>query len=481
MADNDNTEKKSGEMQSVDDILAEILNKDGGFSDSFNDRFSAYLGESASQFTAALHPDLSDRQGEAEAGQRVLYEEPETSSARRVTADERIKKLTDEKLPENIRNIYAETEIKAQRPEFTAGGSVLYPTMGSGVSGERVVFDADWEERAKKEAEHAQKVREDRMLRGDSPYVRSITGRSFNPNVSGSGSAYIDPLSEEKDIASPEYSKGSKDEGLSSFFLSGPPADQRKNESAGAGAYAVKKERQNTSAGGSVGAGEKPDWLQVVDKGAKKKKKNKKSGKATVYAELPRKKDSTAESDAGRPEKNEKKREPSPDTPQSTPERVRYSPEHGEKLIKRNEEETANLKNTVAGIVEKYNKRSEEEAEMRRRALEEQQRKEAEAKAAEAERRKNFSEEFLDIIDSADNSDDYEDITRFDGNSAPRENFVFSDSDTVKDGEKAPTDGFGRFFDIPADVTSGKNVPDKEKIVDSDRAGGKNKKGRKKK
>lgn len=433
MADTENKATQNGSEQSVDDILAEILNKDGSFREDFNDRFSAYLGESASQFTASVNTDLSDRRGEMPVGQRVEFEEPSLPGAAKPDEREELERRVNSQLPENVREVYEETSRNAKRPGFSPNGSVLYPTLGSGASGERVVYDADWEEKAKSEAARIRRVREDRMLRGDSAYVRSFVNP--NPNVSGSGSLYIDPLSEEKDTDSPEYLRGSRNEGLNSFFLSGPPVSQRKNNAADGRTAdrSAKTERSEDIYGESrkKPPEEKPDWLQVVDKNAKKKKKRgKRQEEEAAPAEEKPARD-LANERFGIPENAipvSRRPEKTAERGEKVPERRRPVAPPEEQLIRRTREETADLKVTVADIVDKYNRRSEEEEAARAKEAEERALREAEEKRLEEERRRSFSEDFLNVIDSGSAEkgfDEYEDITSVDGRSEPDSSFVF--------------------------------------------------------
>lgn len=181
--------------ESVDDILSEILGDEGGFNEEFTELYAKYLGGSGSRMADALSVDLSDRTGELRTRPRVEYEDPDLVIPPKPDTTKRI----IDRLPESMREVYSAAERQVQRPEFTSGGEVRYPSMGVGESEERVVFDADWEERAKEEAAKREAIRRDNMLRGDSAYVRSFVtgGRSAPVN-----SAYIDPLSDigEEDI-----------------------------------------------------------------------------------------------------------------------------------------------------------------------------------------------------------------------------------------------------------------------------------------
>lgn len=184
--------------ETVDDILDQIMGEDGGFNDEFTELYAKYLGGSALEIADALNVDLSDRTGESRTHTRVEYEDPDLAFRPKV---DMTKRITD-RLPENMRDIYAAAEKQVQRPEFTSGGEVKYPSMGVGESEERVVFDADWEETARQEAAKREAIRRDNMLRGDSVYARSFVSGG-RPMADGGvprpavNPAYIDPLSDD--------------------------------------------------------------------------------------------------------------------------------------------------------------------------------------------------------------------------------------------------------------------------------------------
>ena len=200
--------KTSGE--SAEDILAEILGADGTFNSEFNGLFERYLGvNSVGQapvappvFTPAV-PVSSNANTDytKQIGQRVEYESPEYVSQQHKSNQFDI----EEKLPVNVREVYSSTASQAQKPEFTAQGTVRYPVMGVGEAEERVVYDADWEEKAKKEAARLERVRQDNMLRGDSAWARSFVSGGIPmanrvPNAvkrPAVNPAFIDPLSED--------------------------------------------------------------------------------------------------------------------------------------------------------------------------------------------------------------------------------------------------------------------------------------------
>lgn len=183
-----------GLNESVDEILKDIMGEDGGFNDEFTEMYAKYLGGSAVNIADTLAFDLSDRSDEPQSTPRVEYEDPDLKPRPKPDMTRRI---TD-RLPVYAKEAYVAAERQAQRPEFTSGGEVRYPSMGVGESEERVVFDADWEEKAKEEAARREAIKRDNMLRGDSAYARSFVagGRPMTGPVSVNP-AYIDPLSDD--------------------------------------------------------------------------------------------------------------------------------------------------------------------------------------------------------------------------------------------------------------------------------------------
>lgn len=199
--------------ESAEEILAGIIGKDGTFNEEFNGLFERYLGSNfvepvrSVQTPAVPAQTVKTTTGvrdySNEIGERVEYESPEYVSQQGKTHQDSF----EEKLPVNVRSVYSNMASQAQNPEFTSQGTVKYPTMGVGEAEERVVFDADWEEKAKKEAARLERVRQDNMLRGDSAYARSFYSGGVpmssrvptvqkRPNINP---AYIDPLSDDTD------------------------------------------------------------------------------------------------------------------------------------------------------------------------------------------------------------------------------------------------------------------------------------------
>lgn len=234
--------KASGE--SAEDILAEILGADGTFNSEFNGLFERYLGvNSVGQvpvappvFTPAVQRTANaDVDYVKQAGQRVEYESPEYVSQHNSRQSD-----FEDKLPVNVREVYSATASQAQKPEFTSQGTVRYPVMGVGEAEERVVYDADWEEKAKREAARLERVRQDNMLRGDSAWARSFVsgGIPMSSRVPSAvkrpavNPAFIDPLSEDNtgNISFAQYKEeASEKKEKKSFFQEGFSATQVKN------------------------------------------------------------------------------------------------------------------------------------------------------------------------------------------------------------------------------------------------------------
>lgn len=430
-------------IETVDDILSEILNEDGSFSEDFSDRFSAYLGEDAEEFSASADYDLSDRRGEAFSRRRVEYEDPDYHRQRVPDEYERINRRVERKLPRSVREVYSGAEKDAQRPEFTVGGSVRYPSMGVGASSERVVFDAEWEEHAKKEAARVQRVREDRSLRGDDAYVRSFVagGRMLGQDYYDEpASPYIDPLSDDDDIYSPEYSRGANDN-KNPFFPSGP-AVKRNEASAdgrtGRNGYGAENDEQADRVLDSFAdsheraAAAKASWMQVEEKGKKKKDKH---ARAEKEPKPERRKERGREKERDHGEKPVKRAEaplpeaadfadvagyePLNDAPVRPRERYvpvgegemtltqpkrrgRRAERPEQRAMERAQTETVELKQTVAGIVEKYNRRSEEDEIAWQKAQEERRLREEKLREERAKLREGLSDGLVMALDAED-------------------------------------------------------------------------------
>lgn len=190
--ENNPSESVAAQEESVDDILAEIMG-DGGYNDDFSGLFARYLGGGRSHETFAEDGGVR---------QRVEYEAP----PERVGTESARKGGFEEKLPAGMRVVYDAAQEEARRPEFTSAGEVRYPTMGSGEAEERVVYDAAWEEQAKKDAAKREARRRDAALMGDSAYARAFVSGGMPMANRGSTAAgrnavnsrFIDPLSEDE-------------------------------------------------------------------------------------------------------------------------------------------------------------------------------------------------------------------------------------------------------------------------------------------
>lgn len=400
--------------ETVDEILSGILKKDGSFNDEFGALLTKYLGDDAAHVASLRGIDLSDRIDEPHYRQRVEYEEPglrDPYGGPDRTIDRRI----EEKMPEDVRYMYSEAAANAQRPEFTSSGNVRYPAMGIGASEERVVYDAEWEERARQEAARLQRVREDRMLRGDSTYVRSFVANGRPMRGGAIRSPYIDPLSADEDFDNPYRYEQKKQEDRQSFFQEGPPVTKARNRAG--------RQRNTGSAGGRTehrtAYGDSPEedmfdsfsdsyeseqaakaaWLQPDDEyenGRKRRAERRRGQHPQMTSTLRDDYDRLSflrEGEGGRPYRQPPAepetltrpprayRKPEEEKPEP-PKREPVAPEE----LTRTAKETEGLRTTVAEIVDKYNKRSEEEIEARARELQ------AKLARQEAERiaRENF-------------------------------------------------------------------------------------------
>ncbi len=441
MADNEKiTGVKTNEnTETVDDILAEILNNDGTFKDEFNSLLAKYIGVSQ-QDIVVPKVDISDRSDEDNPRERAVFDSPEVNYDIEKSVDERIA----EKLPEAIREMYSEASSDAQRPEFTSTGDVKYPTMGIGEAEQRVVFDADWEEKAKEEAARLERVRQDRMLRGDSAYARTFVAggmymsqRNRYVNEPSSGSLYIDPLSRDEDFETADTNSEYFNHDKKPFFPEGFSVIPRSNGSAyGKTARAARSskavsaktqgkidEKTYESFARSHERAEKArtSWLEVEDKKDKKKKKS-------IFG----KKNKTELSERRRGEYSVPA---SPDVPDEavipedeyiSDEPVRVMPYDTD--VYQVADETEGLRTAVAEIVDKYNKRNEEDekkrleeearkAEMRRIEEEERLRKEEELRLLKAD----MSPEVAEFIGNGEEDDfgeydDFSDIGADDNN-----------------------------------------------------------------
>ena len=455
MSDFENKSARPLTEESVDDILAGILNPDGSFNDEFNGLLKKYVGGDGGENPLPVLRDISDRTDETPVAApvsapvaapvtRVEYEEPgDITFSDRKDADERI----EEKLSESIRAAYAEAAASVQRPEFTSTGDVKYPVMGSGASEERVIYDADWEETARKEAQRLQRVRQDRMLRGDSAYARSYYSdpaayaRSpyiVNPYMpdTAPASEYIDPLSRDDDFERVNESSQFYSSSKKSFFPEGFSAAQRNNYASG-GKTERSRSLRNDFAG--VPAPRDTSWLQIEEK--PQKKRGLFGRRKTAPAE---RKSVPSVEEAIENLEREKLAAEAPEVTASAPARD-TSVDKAEILAV--EKETQGLRSTVAEIVDKYNKRSEEDE---RRRIEEEARLEDERRQAELRERRrleeirqikeNMSSVLKEAVEAADDEADFDDY----------EDFSSEAADAAEKKEEAPRKVYGVVFDPSA-------------------------------
>ncbi len=438
--DKNNVQTNDGDELTVDDILAEILNSDGSFKDEFNGLAAKYIVDETILSSSKI--DLSDRRDEPGIRDKAIYESGDIRFTREKSVDERI----EEKIPDEFREIYSEASSEAQRPEYTSTGNVKYPTMGVGASEQRVVYDAEWEAKAKAEAARLERARQDRMLRGDSTYVRSfVAGSAYrarkNPfiddlsdapsvPVSPTGALYIDPLSKDDDFEGKSDSSQYYNDNKKPFFPEGFSVIQ-KNKVAASG------KTEKTSGGKSITASgndsfytgksgmvskqtseSNTDWLKVDDKynGKKKKSSYRKKGKKDAGKQPVGKvtdRIRVDESVKALPEKNE--------TADSENKRKRVYLYDG-KDVKTVADETKGLRSTVAEIVDKYNKRSEEDEKKRLAEISRLEEEKRIAQQQKEERRahiemlkKGMSPELADAVDDAEKEDsvfdEYEDFS----------------------------------------------------------------------
>ena len=439
--------------ETVDEILSGILNKDGSFNEEFDALLTKYLGEDAAHVTSLRGVDLSSRMDEPRPRQRVEYEDPNDRYSYGPGRD--VDRRIEEKMPEDVRYMYAEAASQAQRPEFTASGGVRYPSMGVGDSEERVVYDAEWEERARQEAARLQRVREDRMLRGDSTYVRSFVsgGRPMRGR-----SPFIDPLSPDDDFDEPYRPDRRRQNDGDSFFQEGPPARQTRNKAGrqrSTGAVSGRTGSARTARSGNPGREDvfesfsdsyesaersRAAWMQPDDgssSGRTRRGDRRRDQLPRITSTLRDDYDRmSGMMEGGRPERRERPPEypEYPEQPELDPRGERFAAafrhNRGEEPAAEEEpqparvdprelehvrEERQGLRSTVSEIVDKYDRRSEEEAAARERAQrEELERQEAERLARESFL-KNLSSEVASVLYEEDDFDgspeEYDDLT----------------------------------------------------------------------
>lgn len=148
--------------EDVEDILGEISGRSDD--DGFHSMMNKYLSDDAGSEDP---PDTGRifRRHIDEALYSHVSASPERAAGNK----------TNESSPSGVREIYnADAGERVQRPAFTSDGSVLYPSRGVGESGERVIFDADWESQAQEEAGKIEEIRRSGVLTGETSYSRTF-------------------------------------------------------------------------------------------------------------------------------------------------------------------------------------------------------------------------------------------------------------------------------------------------------------------
>ena len=489
--------------ETVDEILAGILNKDGSFNDEFGELMTKYLGDDAAHISSLRSVDLSDRADEPRYRQHVEYEDPDVRTAYNRGPDRSFDRRIEQKLPEDVRYMYSEAAANAQRPEFTSSGNVRYPVMGVGDSEERVVYDAEWEERARQEAARLQRVREDRMLRGDSTYVRSFVSNG-RPMRGPGRSPYIDPLSADEDFDDPYRYEQRRQEDRQSFFQEGPPVTKERNRASrqrniggaggrtdlrrvyGDGYLSDEDAFESFSDEYETAQAAKAAWLQPDEEnasGRKRRNDRRRGQKPQITSTLRDDYDRTSvlrEGDDGRPVRHapaqpETLTQPprmrkKPEEPQTPPAPAAKPAQASPEELSKAAAETQGLRSTVAEIVDKYNKRSEEE-----KAKQEAERMEWEEflnglppEIAEALKEENAAGPLGEIYDDFSGAQP-EDVT-------PQADSLreFAAAHAVKEPEEAPEDvGLPEEGDLPEDEpresAAGEDEPQEDEPQDYDR------------
>ena len=138
----------AGTAANVDDILGEIMDRDGMYSSGYEDMISKY-GAIPGEAPPEPQPSAPRRSALGRTFPRRDYN-AEADEA--VAAQRRAEQRVNRKMAPSVRGTVAQEGQDLMRPEFTYDGSVRYPSYGIGESGERVIYDADWEDQAKQEA-----------------------------------------------------------------------------------------------------------------------------------------------------------------------------------------------------------------------------------------------------------------------------------------------------------------------------------------
>ena len=170
---------ESGAARNVDDIVDGIIDQGGAYSTEYDNMYTRYVEDDSADGPlygearpagSFPHRDYSAEADEAMSGERAT--------------DSRISR----KMAPSIRETYDREVADSQRPEFGMDGSVRYPSYGVGESGERVVFDADWENQAKEEANRFDSFMRGGPLRADPSLARQFqfTGAAAPPRSRGS-------------------------------------------------------------------------------------------------------------------------------------------------------------------------------------------------------------------------------------------------------------------------------------------------------
>lgn len=489
-----------GRDESVDDILAGILNKDGSFNEEFGALLTKYLGEDAAHVASLRGIDLSDRMDEPRYRPRGEYQDPAAQYA--YDRDRDFDRRIGERMPEDVRYMYREAAADAQRPEFTSSGGVRYPAMGIGDSEERVVYDAEWEERARQEAARLQRVREDRMLRGDSTYVRSFVANG-RPMRGPGRSPLIDPLSADDDFDDVYRSDRRRQDDRSSFFQEGPPVTKARNRAArqyaadGAGgrtrrraAYTGSQEEDMFESFSDEYESEqaaRAAWLQPDEEneaGRRRRNDRRRGQRSQITSTLRDDYDRMSvlrEGEGGRsaryvPEEEtltqppRARRVPEPEEPPAE-----TVPQVDPEELSRTARETEGLRTTVAEIVDKYNKRSEEEIEAQERALREKiARQEAERIA-----RENFLKNLPPELAEALKEENAEETASggYDDFSGVRPGYTAAPSDPLRAFAQAHAaaqepDDFASLDDVPQEADPQDGDPADESAADEPAADG---------
>jgi len=403
MSDNsiDEAIRKSIAEESVDDILAGIINSDGSFNSEYNGLFARYMGlEEAPDAKSA--DDIGDLKVDSVSGIQVEYE-----SGLSTDVEDLIDQSISGKMGANSEAY--ESQIASERkPAFTAGGNVRYPSIGSGASEERVVFDSDWEGKAKEEADRAKRYYQ------NNPYVdrptnngfvaggQDLSRQSYRPVIEQSTSPFVDPISEDADFErywARQYEQNHK----KSFFQEGLRVNQG-NKTAGAEDHYKRRSHQPEIST----ADRSSDWLQP-DSSRKGRRKKRDRSAIPDMTPLNRTVSNTDLKSTGViAEKG------------NVAQRTYIT--RTEKEASKIDAETRDLRNTVAEIVDKYDKNAQEELLAKARADKERieaekaaQEQEALKKAMKAKNRLGVSEALCDALDAedekTDNSGIYDDFS----------------------------------------------------------------------